>query len=238
VSPQVEGPVSTPVSTSYEVLRARNATAVERLCAGRVEEAGQLFAELLEDCHRTLGVNHVDTLIVAGNLASCRFRVAPGSATVALLEHEARERVRVLGAAHSMTLTAAEAMATGLRECGRLDEALDLWTEIVASRVRVLGRFHPGTLQSRLGLALVHVDLGELNIAAGELAGIDDDTVRADPAQRSTAVVALGHLALGHLAWCYSRLGWTTAARDVARRVAAETTVLFGAPHPLVRDLA
>jgi Tetratricopeptide repeat len=214
-------------------LRARNGHAVSQLRAGNAAGVETFLTDLLMACRRHLGVDDPDTLVVGGNLAVCRFQIAPGPGSVELIEDAVRDRIRVLGSSHPMVLAAAEAMATALRECGRLAEAEDLSTEVVASRIRHLGHIHPDTLMSRLGLALVHVDLGELYVAAGELSGIDDDTVRSDPAVRSTALAALGHLA-----WCYSGLGWTTLARDVAWRVTAESITLFGAPDPLVRGLA
>jgi len=79
---------------------------------------------------------------------------------------------------------------------------------------------------------LIHIDLDELYVATGDLLSIDDDTLLADRTCR-----LIGLTAVGHLAWCYSWLGRHALARQVARRAAHESTVLFGAPQPLTAGL-
>lgn len=198
-------------------LRASNALASAHFSAGRDNEAEEILKQLLPECRRKLGESHVDTLVVAGNLAVCRVRLRGDTADLDTLEAHVRDRVRVLGPGHPMSLTATEALAVAMRAAGRLDAAEALGTEVVRIRVVTLGAEHPATLQSRLSLALVSVERADLYIAAGELEAIDDDAPTGWAQARAVAVVALGHLAQ-----CYAELGYDAMARGVARRAAAE----------------
>jgi tetratricopeptide (TPR) repeat protein len=168
---------------------ARNATAAEHFAAGRFDEAIALFEQSLASCRSTLGSDHPETLVVAGNLGVAYVASGNRRKGIKMITGNVATRARVLGDDHPDTLTARDALAAAHRVAGDADTAVALAKEVVLQRSRTLGPVHVDTLNSRMGLALALASAGDMNSAhrilgstmsdAEQAFGPDDDHVLA-----------------------------------------------------------
>jgi hypothetical protein len=76
---------------------ARNSAAVQLFENGRHDEAVPLFEQALTSCRSTLGSDHPDTLIVAGNLAVAYVAAGNRRKGIKLIAGNLAARVRVFG---------------------------------------------------------------------------------------------------------------------------------------------
>jgi hypothetical protein len=146
---------------------ARNSAAVQLFENGRHDEAVPLFEQALTSCRSTLGSDHPDTLIVAGNLAVAYVAAGNRRKGIKLIAGNLAARVRVFGDDHPETLTARNALAVAHRINGDVDTAVDLAKQVAVQRSRALGPEHADTLTSRMGLALAMAAAGHLTVAHG-----------------------------------------------------------------------
>ena len=70
-----------------------------------------------------------------------------------------------MGEDHPDTLITRNQLANVYRFAGRLDEAIDLYENLLSDRIRVLGEDHPQTLWTRCDLAEAYKDAGRLDEA-------------------------------------------------------------------------
>ena len=94
---------------------ARNNAAAELFETGQHDEAVPLFEQALASCRSTLGGDHPDTLIVAGNLAVAYVAAGNRRKGIKLIAGNLAARVRVFGDEHPETLTARNALAVAHR---------------------------------------------------------------------------------------------------------------------------
>ena len=129
--------------------------------AGKYGEAERMFREVHGIRMRLLGAEHPQTLLCAGDIASCL--MAQGScgkhAKAEQIEREVLAvRKRVLGPEHPETLTSAANVASSLCGQGKHAEAEQIHREVHAVRKRVLGPEHPDTLNTASNLAVTLFD--------------------------------------------------------------------------------
>ena len=153
----------------------RNTAAAEHFEAGRYEEAIPLFEQALATCRSTLGGDHPDTLMVAGNLGVAQVAAGQRRKGLKLIASNLASRVRVLGEDHPDTLTARNALAMAHRVSGDADTAISLSKQVVLQRSRTLGPTHLDTLSSRMGLALALAAAGNVIAAHRMLASTIND---------------------------------------------------------------
>jgi eukaryotic-like serine/threonine-protein kinase len=127
--------------------------------AGRLDDAGKLYKEVVDGRTRTLGPRHIDTIIARKNLALVTFRTAVAGSKIAsdgriesgaegferaLAEYRAIEpdAAAGLGAEHPETLAVRAEVAMTLRILGRLDEADAAYADLLPQMERKLGRPH------------------------------------------------------------------------------------------------
>ena len=134
---------------------ARNATAAEHFAAGRHDEAVPLFEQALASCRSTLGSDHPDTLIVAGNLGVAYLAAGNRRKGIKLITGNLAARVACASATstprrsppvtRSPSHTGSSATRTPLSNSAK---------QVAVQRSRTLGPVHVDTLTSRMGLAL------------------------------------------------------------------------------------
>lgn len=153
----------------------RNTAASELFEAGRYEEAIPLFEQALATCRVTLGGEHPDTLMVAGNLGVAQVAAGQRRKGLKVITNNLASRVRVLGEDHPDTLTARNALAMAHRVAGDADTAITLAKQVVVQRSRTLGPTHVDTLNSRMGLSLALAAAGNVIAAHRMLASTIND---------------------------------------------------------------
>ena len=145
---------------------ARNATAAEHFAAGRFDEAIALFEQSLASCRSTLGSDHPETLVVAGNLGVAYVAVGQPSQGH---QDDHQQRGRAVAGAAATTIPTRSPPATRWPRrtaiAGDVDTAVALAKEVVVQRSRTLGPVHVDTLTSRMGLALALAAAGDMNSA-------------------------------------------------------------------------
>jgi tetratricopeptide (TPR) repeat protein len=118
------------------------------LVDGKYSDAEELFVQVMETRKRVLGIEHPDTLLGIGNLAST-YRDQGRLKEAKELELQVIEtRKRVLGIEHPDTLVSIGNLALTYMNQGRLKEAEELGLQVMETRKRVLGTEHPDTLLS------------------------------------------------------------------------------------------
>ncbi|MFI6812584.1 tetratricopeptide repeat protein [Nonomuraea sp. NPDC050328] len=142
--------------------------------AGRYDEAIAMMESLLPECARTLGETHELTVAAGSSLAIAhaladRPQVAIVILRMILAQDLADPRLRaatqgVLAIAH--------------QRAGHLDEAIELYEEVLEGQTRALGDDHPEAVITRHELALAYQQAGRLPEAIALL----EHVVRADEA--------------------------------------------------------
>ena len=172
----VDSPTLSPLAQArLRESAARNSAAAELFEAGRHDEAVPLFEQALASCRSTLGGDHPDTLIVAGNLAVAYVAAGNRRKGIKLIVGNLAARVRVFGDEHPETLTARNALAVAHRINGDVDTAVTLAKQVAVQRSRMLGPEHVDTLTSRMSLALAMAAAGHLTTAHGLVASTMSD---------------------------------------------------------------
>jgi len=126
--------------------------------AGLFVECEPLLAEVLEDQRRTLGNDHVQTLVSMNNYANLLDDTGRREDAEALYREALEAQRRTLGDLHPDTLTSMSNVAILDKETGRLEEAEALYRDCLTGRRQVLGNHDPSTLASMGNLALLLED--------------------------------------------------------------------------------
>jgi len=125
---------------------------------GKLDEAANLFREVLERRRNHPGANHLDTLTTMHRLATVLQEAGRAAdAEELLLEVEAGATER-LGPDHPGTLAVRHSLAYARQARGgptALEDAERDFGEVLADRVRILGPTHPNTLITRHNLAWI-----------------------------------------------------------------------------------
>jgi hypothetical protein len=141
-------PVGDPETVRLRSMLARFTQEVDE------KAAGQMFADLLEDCHAQLGPDHPDTLETrlqaAIQLGKSRSR---GKATRWLTEL-VDDYTRVHGPDHHLTLGVKHQLAIWTGRHGDREHALVLFRDLLTERVRIQGPDHPNVLSTRFQIAV------------------------------------------------------------------------------------
>ncbi len=215
-------------------LAERNAAGVDLLRQDRADEAADALHDVVTDCAETLGPQHPDTLVAAGNLAVAHAYAGRLADAVGLLEVNLAARAAVLGDEHPRTLDARDTLGTVLRLSGRAADAALLHSQVASQRTQVLGPTHSDTLVSRLGLVLDAADVGDFGWCAGALDQLLPDTDAAlGPRHHLTthvrATTAAVALALGRVDHAVTQLQLACLAAESVHGPAHPDTVALRA---------
>ncbi|MGW9048389.1 tetratricopeptide repeat protein [Streptomyces lydicus] len=131
-------------------LRQRVSRAVYRL--GQFEEAETLARQVLDDCERTLGAEHVDTWESCLGLALPLWQLGRGSEALPLIRRAVIGRTEVLGPLHPLTLLARTYILEVVSDQD-FDEEVTIGNELVSECREALGRQNSITLTAELNQA-------------------------------------------------------------------------------------
>ena len=118
--------------------------------------------------NRTLGVEHPDTILAMGNLASS-YRALGKHTEVEKVKIQILDlRKRILGVEHPDTILAMANLAVTYSTLGKYTEAEKLEVQALDARKRILGVQHPNNIQAMDNLAATLRSLGQYKEAETE----------------------------------------------------------------------
>jgi tetratricopeptide (TPR) repeat protein len=174
-----------------------------------------------------LGIDHRETLISRGNLATALLRLGRLDEAEAEQRAVLHVRVRVLGADDPATLTSRSNLATVLRLLGRLEEAEVEQRAVLQAFTRVLGADHRLTLTGRGNLATILRRLGRLQEAEVEHRAVLQSCTRVLGADDTATLTSRSNLAA-----VLRLLGRLEEAEAEHRAALQASTRVLGADHP------
>ena len=214
---------------SYTLI-SRNNLACAYRDAGRLDEAIDLFEQVLADRLRALEPDHLDILVSRNNLADAYELAERLDDAISLFEQNLTDCERILGPDHPGTLTAQNNLADVYKSAGRLNEAIDLCERTLADQSHVLGPDHPDTLTSRNNLAYAYRSAGRLEQAIPLFEQTLADSLRVlGPDNPDT--LASRH----NLASAYCSAGRFDKAIPLLEQNLAEALRVLGSDHPNTR---
>jgi hypothetical protein len=173
---------------------------------GDVVRARDLFAALVEDAGRVLGLDHIETLVARTSLAYWTGKAGDVVRARELSTVLVEDMMRVLGPDDRHTLLARTNLAYWTGQAGDVVRARDLFVRVVENQKRVLGAEDPNTLDGRCDLARWTGEAGDAARARELLAAVVEDVERALGPNHRLTLMARFHLAR-----------WTGEAGDAAR---------------------
>jgi len=201
-----------------ETLEVMSALAGTLTTVGRYEESEALHRKVLEVRRRRLGDRHVATLRSRLDLGLLLLTVERTEEAEALIRHALETARRLLGNEHPETVHAMQSLASVLRQEQRFDDAERLQRETLAIQRKVLGEDHPETRRTKVGYALLLVEMGRPdrcgNLFAEIITWLKREAERPDPDHEVVYVYA----------WLLLRCPALVLASVPAMRVAALRT--------------
>ena len=218
---------------SYTLI-SRNNLACAYRDAGRLDEAIDLFEQVLAGRLRVLDPDHLDILASRNNLAAAYELAERLDDAIPLFEQNLTDCERILGSDHLDTLASRNNLAGVYKSAGRLDEAIDLYERTLADQSRILGPDHPDTLASRGNLAAAYESAGRLDEAIDLLEQNLSDRLRVLGPDHPDTLTARNNLASA-----YKSAGRLDEAIDLYEQNLKDCRRILSPDHPdvfLFRD--
>jgi len=175
-----------------------------------------------------LGAQHPDALSAAADLALALRRAGQAAEAEALLRDTHAAQARLLGARAPDTLRTLELLAALLhRVHGRLDEAEDLYRQVLEGRREALGADHVLTLETQGRFGLLLTDKGDVRLARELLESAARGLALVHGDDHPSTLIALTDLA--KMSW---QSGQHEQAGSMFRRVLETQVRVLGANHP------
>lgn len=225
-----EGDVDNVVDSALFVLKSALAvSAVDTYLARRASNL-RIAAQLATICGQpgsTPLLERMDFLDLTADVAYTALALHDPYPAIPLLEATATTSERLLGPAHTLTLTSVHNLAAAYESAGRLDKAIPLYEKSLADRERVLGPTDPATATSQDSLARAYRD--------------SDDLRRAIPLQvkalaEHERILGAHHPATlrccNNLASTYHAAGQLDLALALHERTLADREIVLGSHHP------
>ena len=215
-------------NNSYTLI-SRNNLACAYRDAGRLDEAIDLFEQVLAGRLRVLDPDHLDILASRNNLAAAYELAERLDEAIPLFEQNLTDCERILGSDHLDTLASRNNLAGVYKSAGRLDEAIDLYERTLADQSRILGPDHPDTLASRGNLAAAYESAGRLDEAIDLLEqNLTDHERILGPDHPRTLI------SRNNLAGSYREAGRLDEAIDLYERNLDDGLRILGPDHPYI----
>jgi tetratricopeptide (TPR) repeat protein len=210
-----------------DAISLRNKVGFCLLVDGKYSEAEELFVQVVETRKRVLGMEHPDTLLSIGNLASTYWNQGRWKEAEELDLQVMETRKRVLGTEHPDTLASIGNLASTYRNQGRWKEAEELELQVIEMRKRVLGTEHPHTLASIGNLASTYRNQGRWKEAEDLELQVIEMRKRVLGMEHPDTLASIGNLALTY--WNQGRL---KEAEDLELQVMEMRKRVLGVEHP------
>jgi len=146
-------------------LRSMNTLGSALWKQGKLQEARELFGEVLAVQRRVLGEQHTETVGVMSNLAAVLLLQGELPEARNVYDQVLAVQYRVLGEDHPDTLASMNNLASVLSELGKLSEARDLLEQTLEVQRRLQSNEHPDTMASMCSLGAVLQKQGKLDEA-------------------------------------------------------------------------
>jgi tetratricopeptide (TPR) repeat protein len=162
---------------------------------GQLDEAAEMFKEVLEKRKRVLGKEHPDTITAISDLAATIRDQGQLDEAAEMLKEVLEKRKRVLGKEHPDTITAISDLAATIRAQGQLDKAAKMFKEVLKKRKRNLGEDHPGTITAIRDLAATLRAQGQLDEAAEMFKEVLEKSKQIFGEEHPNTITAISNLA-------------------------------------------
>ena len=156
---------------SYEIADSYNNLAILAVAMGEYEKSEKLQAESVEMHTRVSGADSQEVSTALNNLALLKRRRGKIDESLELSRRSFEIKSR--GPDRSGALLARNGMALSLQREGRHEEALSLFTEVLAGQTLLLGDTHSRRLTTTCQLAALEIEMGRYEEAARRLADIE-----------------------------------------------------------------
>ena len=213
-------------NNSYTLI-SRNNLACAYRDAGRLDEAIDLFEQVLAGRLRVLDPDHLDILASRNNLAAAYELAERLDDAIPLFEQNLTDCERILGSDHLDTLASRNNLAGVYKSAGRLDETIDLYEQNLKDCRRILSPDHPDVFLFRDNLADARRKAGELDRAIDLYERNLDDGLR---------ILGPDHPYIfssrSNLAGAYESAGRLDKAVPLFERTLADRERVLGPDHP------
>jgi tetratricopeptide (TPR) repeat protein len=216
------------IGASFKVMSdIRTEEALTREALGEYGLARDIHRSLYEENLKRNGLEHMGTLVSAGNYAGSLSALGRFEEALALQTMVVEKQATVLGVDHPARLTALNNLALTLKNLERLEESRAMYEEILMTTRRVMGPEHQNVLFAMLNLGTVYgaLERFEKAIEVGEAAR--EIAQRILKPEHQINVTLLNNLAAN-----YAKSG--REEEVLAIRIAMQDSVIaaFGPEHP------
>ncbi|KAH7021100.1 uncharacterized protein B0I36DRAFT_333783 [Microdochium trichocladiopsis] len=210
---------------SRDKLRARCADALA--LDWRFNDAEELDVQVLEFRRRTLGQDHLDTLLSMSALARTLLQQGRWGESEGLLLQALERSKRIRGQDHPNTLLLMSDLALAIRNQGRWDEAEGLQLQVLESSKRIHGQDHPTTLAIMSNLTSTLFEQGRLDEAEELQVQIVESSKQLLGQDHPTTLATMSNLAL-----TLFNKGRLDEAEELGRQVWDSKKRILGQNHP------
>ena len=213
---------------SYTLI-SRNNLACAYRDAGRLDEAIDLFEQVLAGRLRVLDPDNLDILASRNNLAAAYELAERLDDAIPLFEQNLTDCERILGSDHLDTLASRNNLAGVYKSAGRLDETIDLYEQNLKDCRRILSPDHPDVFLFRDNLADARRKAGELDRAIDLYERNLDDRLRVLGPDHPDTLASRNNLALA-----YESAGRLDEAIDLYEQNLTDCERLLSPNHPYI----
>ncbi|MFE2595478.1 tetratricopeptide repeat protein [Streptomyces sp. NPDC059396] len=194
--------------------------------AGRNDQAMSIEVEVLATRVQTAGPDHPDTIVARSSLAASYLKVGRIPDAVDCLEQALRDSERILSTDHPTTLNIRRRLADCYyNHAGRIEEALAIEEEALATLERRLGPDDRAVLVGRASLGTAHWQAGRVDRAITILDRALDVSERVCPDHPDTLAIR------GNLATAHWQAGHINQVITHLERLLADSRRIHGADH-------
>ena len=136
-------------------LYVHNILAYAYFNTGQLQQALELFEDLLKHLIRILGEDHPEVLITRQNRATAILETGDKKRALELLEDLLKHQIRVLGEDHPEVLRTRNNSATAILKTGDKKRALELLEDLLKHQIRVLGKYDLNVFKTRKDIAII-----------------------------------------------------------------------------------
>ncbi|KAI9764475.1 MAG: hypothetical protein M1840_008401 [Geoglossum simile] len=194
---------------------------------GRNQSAMELREKVLEVSQRTLGNEHLGTLLVMDSLANSYSDLGRSQEAMEMRVKTLEARQRTLGNEHPNTLTTMNNLASSYSHLGRSQEAVELRVKTLEAMQRTLGNEHPDTLKAMHNLAISYSDLGRSQEAMELEVKVLEARQRTLGNEHPDTLTTMNNLAIS-----YSHLGRSQEAVELRVKTLEARQRTLGNEHP------
>ena len=198
-----------------------------QLIEGKYSESWESHVIVMELREKMLGVDHLDTLRSASNVAEALANQGKYAQAEQLSRRAAEGRKRLLGREHTDALISMNILASIHWYQGRWTEAEELYREVMDIRITVLGQEHPDTLITMFDLASTYSSQGLWTKAEELEVQVIETRARVLGQEHPDTLSSMANLAV-----TYRNQGRLKEAEELGVQVMETRARVLGQEHP------